>query len=44
MSLKLEHIAVEFPVGYAIELVKSFIATNDKVKFNEKFHFKNETT
>ena len=41
MSLKLELIAVEFPIGYDIELVKSFINSHDKLKYNEKFHFKN---
>jgi len=44
MSLKLELIAIEFPVGYDIELVKAFIISYDKIKFNEKLHFKNPTT
>jgi hypothetical protein len=44
MSLKLELIAVEFPVGYPIDLVKSFVTSHDKIKYNEKFHFKNPET
>ena len=44
MSLKLELIAIEFPVGYAIDLIKSFIISYDKIKYNEKLHFKNPST
>ena len=44
MSLKLELIAVEFPVGYPLELVKTFMIAHDKIKFNEKLHFKNFDT
>jgi len=44
MSLKLELIALEFPIGYSIDLVKSFIASYDKIKFNEKLHFKGPET
>jgi hypothetical protein len=44
MSLKLELIAIEFPIGYHIDLVKSFINSYDKINYNEKLHFKNPTT
>jgi hypothetical protein len=41
MSLKLELIGVEFPIGYSKDLIMSFINTYDKIKYKEKLHMKN---
>lgn len=40
MSLKLELIGVEFPIGYSKELILSFINTYDKIEYREKLHLK----
>jgi hypothetical protein len=40
MSIKLELIAVAFPLNYTLELIKTFLLTNDRIKYNEKLHFK----
>jgi len=44
MSIKLELIAVAFPLTYNMELIKCFLQTNDKIKYNEKLHFKQTTS
>jgi len=41
MSLKLELIGVEFPIGYSKDLVMAFIYTYDKINYKEKLHLKN---
>lgn len=42
MSLKLELIGVEFPIGYSKDLIMSFINTYDKINYKEKLHLKKE--
>lgn len=41
MSLKLELIAVEFPIGYSKELIQAFVISYNRIIFKDSLHIKN---